>query len=61
MTAENADPDLAARFPGWDIKQDADGLISAWLVGTDPPLILSAKDEAGLRDQIRAAALGTQL
>jgi hypothetical protein len=61
MSEEHVDPDLAARFPGWDIKQGADGSIRAWLVGTDPPLILSAKDEAGLRDQIRAAALGTRL
>jgi hypothetical protein len=52
------DAGLAARFPGWDIERRADGLLHAWLVGTNPPLIVSGKDEAGLRDEIRAAALG---
>jgi len=61
MTGQPADPDLAARFPGWEIEHGADGLLHTWLIGTDPPLIVSGKDEASLRDQIRAAALRTQL
>lgn len=51
------DAGLAARFPGWEIERRADGLPHAWLVGTNPPLVVSGADEATLRDQIRAAAL----
>ena len=52
-----ADADLAARFPGWDIMLETDGSLHAWLVGTDPPLVLRGADEQGLRDQIRITAL----
>jgi hypothetical protein len=52
------DADIASRFPGWEIERRADGLLHAWLAGTNPPLIISGTDEASLREQIRAAALG---
>jgi len=61
MTGKRPDPDPAALFSGWEVKQRADGLLHAWLIGTDPPLIVTGKDEASLRDQIKAAALRTQL
>jgi len=61
MTGPPADQDSAARFPGWEIEKRDDGLIHAWLIGTDPPLIVSGKDEADLRDQIRSAALRAHL
>jgi hypothetical protein len=60
MTGECPRPEdlgLAARFPGWQIERGAGGLLHAWLVGTDPPLVVSGPDEADLRDQIRAIAL----
>jgi len=60
MTGQNprsADPDLADRFPGWEIERGTDGLLHAWLVGTDPPLVVSGQGEASLRDQIRDVAL----
>jgi hypothetical protein len=50
--------DLSDRFPGFDVERGPDGLLHAWLAGTDPPLIVTGKDEADLRDQIRAVALG---
>jgi hypothetical protein len=56
-----ADPDLAARFPGWDIERGTDGRLHAWLIGTDPSLTAIADDEAGLRARIREMALGTLL
>lgn len=57
----SVDPELSARFPGWDIERGTDGLLHAWLVGTDPPLVVSGEDEESLRDQIRAIALGSLL
>jgi hypothetical protein len=39
-----ADPDLAAQFRGWEIERGTDGLMHAWLVGTDPPLVVSSED-----------------
>jgi len=56
----SADPDIAAQLPGWEIKRGNDGLMHAWLVGTDPPLVASGEDETDLRDQIRAIALRAQ-
>ena len=53
-----ADAGLADRFPGWEIELGTDGLLHAWLAGTDPPLVVCAADEADLRDQIRIIALG---
>lgn len=53
----SVDPELSARFPGWDIKRGTDGHLHARLAGTDPPLVASGEDETDLRDQIRAIAL----
>lgn len=53
----SADLERAVRLPGWDVERGADGLLHAWLVGTDPPLIVRSEDEAGLREEIRSIAL----
>jgi hypothetical protein len=40
MTSQHSspdDPELADRFPGWQIEQGADGMLHAWLIGTEPP------------------------
>jgi hypothetical protein len=53
---QSADLDLADRFPGWDVERRTDGL-HAWLVGTDPPLVVRSEDEESLRDEIRSITL----
>ena len=60
QSPRSADLELAARFPGWDVERGADGLLHAWLVGTDPPLVVRSADEAGLRKEIRSIALQPQ-
>src|SRR6266699_2716220 len=51
------DPDIAAQFPGWEIERRSDGLLHAWLAGTDPRLVVTGEDTAALRDQIMSIAL----
>jgi hypothetical protein len=45
---------LFGHFPGWEIWIRADGVICAWLVGSQPPLLLRDTDAGRLAEAIKA-------
>ncbi len=43
----------AAAQPQWELRVEADGILTAVLTGSDPPVTVSGESLASLRKQIR--------
>jgi hypothetical protein len=55
VTGQPEDPELdalAAEWPGWRIWRRGDGVVCAWLLGTQPPHLLRAATAGELRKAI---------
>ena len=51
---------LAADSPGWEVwRRKEDGLYVAWLVLSQPPVVLYAESLIGLREQVEHHETGS--
>ena len=61
MTEFPAQRDLGAPGPYWDVRVGRGGKLTATLIGTDPPFILTADDEESLRKQVKTLIMRAML
>jgi len=47
--------------PHWDVRVGRGGKLTATLVGTQPPIVLTAEDEESLRKQVKTLIMRAML
>jgi hypothetical protein len=56
-----AQDDNGQAGPYWDVRVGPEGKLTATLVGTQPPIVLTADDEENLRKQVKTLIMRAML